>query len=72
LGTGYRITEYPQRKELAEAITELMERFAPDAKARAGVVGQITQRLQQELVTLKTFNDPQGLYARMPLDLSIR
>lgn len=72
LGTGYRITEYPQRKELAEAITELMERFAPDAKARAGVVGQITQRLQQELATLKTFNDPQGLYARMPLDLSIR
>lgn len=72
LGPGYRITEYPQRKELAEAITELMERFSPDAKARTGVVGQITQRLQQELATLKTFNDPQGLYARMPLDLSIR
>ena len=72
LNSNYRLTEYPQRKELAEAITELMERFSPDAKARTGVVGQITQRLQQELATLKTFNDPQGLYARMPLDLSIR
>jgi protease-4 len=72
LGGNYRLTEYPQRKELAEAITELMERFAPDARARTGIVGGITQRLRQELATLKTFNDPQGLYARMPMDLSIR
>ncbi len=75
LGKNYRIVEYPQKKDLAEAISELVERFSPDARAGAtsgGVVGQITQRLKQELAALKTFNDPQGLYARMPMELSIR
>lgn len=75
LGKNYRIVEYPQKKELAEAISELVERFSPDARASAtsgGVVGQITRRLKQELAALKTFNDPQGLYARMPMELSIR
>ena len=73
LGKNYRIVEYPQKKELAEAIVELVERFSPDAKISAGgVVAQITQRLQQELAALKTFNDPQGLYARMPMELAIR
>jgi protease-4 len=73
LGKNYRIVEYPQKKELAEAISELVEKFSPDAKVGSGgVVEQITQRLKQELAALKTFNDPQGLYARMPMDLAIR
>ena len=75
LGKNYRIVEYPQKKELAEAISELVDRFSPDARASAnagGVVGQITQRLKHELAALKTFNDPQGLYARMPMELAIR
>jgi protease-4 len=72
LGRNYRIVEYPQKKELAEAITDIVERFSPGAKASTGgVVAQITQRLQQELSALKVFNDPQGLYARMPMDLAI-
>ena len=75
LGKNYSIVEYPQKKELAEAISELVDRFSPDARASAnagGVVGQITQRLKHELAALKTFNDPQGLYARMPMELAIR
>ncbi|MEI8089576.1 MAG: signal peptide peptidase SppA [Opitutaceae bacterium] len=73
LGKNYRLIEYPQKKELAETIGELVERFNPDAQAQAnGVVGQITARLKHDLATLKSFNDPQGIYARMPLELSLR
>jgi protease-4 len=73
LAKNYRLIEYPQKKELAETIGELVERFNPDTHAQArGVIGQITARLQHDLATLKTFNDPQGIYARMPLELSLR
>jgi len=73
LGKNYRIVEYPQKKELVEALSELVERFSPDARAQtSSVIGQITERLQREFATLKTFNDPQGIYARMPMELSFR
>jgi protease-4 len=73
LAKNYRLIEYPQKKELAETIGELVERFNPDTRAQArGIIGQITARLQHDLATLKTFNDPQGIYARMPLELSLR
>lgn len=73
LGRNYRIVEFPQKKELAEALTELMERFSPEARAGSdGVVAEITRRVQKEVAALKNFNDPQGIYARMPLELSIR
>ncbi len=74
LGTNYRLLEYPQKKELAEAIAELFEKFSPDSRAaaRGDVVEKITERLKTELSTLRTFNDPKGVYARLPIDLSIR
>lgn len=73
LGKNYRIVEYPQKKELFEALSELVDRFSPDARAQTGsAVRQITERLQREFATLKTYNDPQGVYARMPMELSLR
>ena len=74
LGTNYRLLEYPQKKDLAEAIAELFEKFSPDSRAaaRGDVVEKITERLKTELSTLRTFNDPKGVYARLPIDLSIR
>ena len=74
LGPNYRIVEYPQKKELAEAITEMIEKFAPDARAsaNAGVVEKIVERMKTELAALRTFNDPQGIYARLPMEYMIR
>ncbi len=74
LGANYRIVEYPQKKELAEAITEMIEKFAPDARASAnvGVVEKIVERMKTELAALRTFNDPQGVYARLPMEYMIR
>lgn len=74
LGANYRIIEYPRKKELAEAIQDLVEKVVPGS-ARAGartLGGKIAERIESELKLFKSFNDPQGLYARLPLELAIR
>jgi hypothetical protein len=36
-----------------------------------GLVGQIAERIEAGLSELRSFNDPLGVYARMPVDLDI-
>jgi len=73
LGSNYRLVEYPRRKEFSEEIADMVRRINPQgAHAEAtGLVAQITQRVAAELDVLKTFNDPQGIYARLPLELAL-
>jgi hypothetical protein len=33
---------------------------------------QIAQRIESEVKALRSFNDPQGVYARLPLNLNLR
>lgn len=68
--TKYRLIEYPRKKELAEAISDLLEEMMP-AGASAGLDGLIVEKLQDEMENLRSFNDPQGLYARMPMILTL-
>jgi protease-4 len=71
---GYRIEEYPEKKELAEVLAELLGMNRPDETRihSAGLVGELTKRLNTEILRLKAFNDPKGIYARLPEDISIR
>jgi protease-4 len=73
LGTNYRLVEYPRKKEFGEALAEMLDRVNPrNTRAGAsGLVAGIVQRIETELGTLRTFNDPQGVYARLPLELAI-
>lgn len=70
LADDYKVTEFPHKKDLGEAITELLERVQP-AGARASVYEQLMARVQHELKSLRSFNDPQGIYARLPMELNI-
>lgn len=73
LGDRYRITEYPRKKELLEAVQEFLERHAPGAaRSSTSVLGRFTSRVESEMKLLRSFNDPQGVYARLPLTISIR
>ena len=73
LPTGYHIMEYPQKRDLAEAIGEFLGRLEPDStKARSGVLGELEQALEKQWAELRAYNDPAGIYLRMPEDLSIR
>jgi protease-4 len=72
LGSNYRLVEYPHPKELFEAVQDLLEKIAPNNARAPGLAVRIAERIEQEVAVLRTFNDPQGVYARLPLNLSIR
>jgi protease-4 len=74
LGSNPRLEEFPRSKNLSEAIAEAFGRFAPSSlhlHSEGGIIGQITDRLNAELAQLRAFNDPRGVYARLPMDLDI-
>jgi protease IV len=71
LGTNYRLVEYPRRKELIEALKDLFEKSQPN-RADASLPAQVAHRIEGEIKTLHSFNDPRGVYARLPLTLSIK
>ncbi|OAM90264.1 signal peptide peptidase SppA [Termitidicoccus mucosus] len=76
LKSGYKVTEYPRKKEFAEVLAELFQDIAPNADARTsvtdGAVDQAIARLKAELSAINQFNDPKGIYARLPLELMVR
>lgn len=71
LGDDYRVTEFPRKKELAEAIAELVEKIQP-ASAKAGLPERLLTRWREEMAALEAFNDPQGVYARLPVVLKVQ
>lgn len=72
LGPNYRLVEYPHPKELFEAVQELIEKIAPNNVRAPGLAVKLAERIEREVRVLRTFNDPQGVYARLPLNLSLR
>lgn len=72
LGGNYRLVEYPRKKEFAEALQEMLEKMAPNNARAQGLSGQILDRVEAELRILRSFNDPRGLYARLPENLMIQ
>jgi protease-4 len=71
LGEKFRVTEYPRAKQFAEAFAEAFEGRRQD-KGLAGPAGLLLNEAMRELRTLARFNDPQGLYARLPFDLRLQ
>jgi protease-4 len=71
LGAGYRLVEFPKKKEFAEALAEAIERMAPTTARAPGIADRVAKRLEAEMRALRTFNDPQGIYARLPLGVTI-
>lgn len=72
LGRNYRLVEFPRERELLEVIQDFIERNAGHY-ARSSVLGnEITARLDNELRLLRSFKDPIGIYARLPMNLLVR
>jgi protease-4 len=77
LGRDYRLVEYPHPREFFEVLQELLEKGLPEfalsrSAAEPGLAGEVTRRVKSELAAIKALNDPQGIYARLPLNLSLR
>lgn len=72
LGSSYRVTEYPRQRELMEVIQELLERTVPRYAHSTKLTDRIAGRVREDLKVLRSFNDPHGVYARLPLGFNVR
>ena len=81
LGANAKIVEYPAPRDLTETVTALL---GGDKKplasaghwlhlgAHAGPLAEKVGEMQADLEALSQFNDPAGVYARLPFDLRVK
>jgi len=67
VGEEFAIVEYPRRKKLVEALGEAFERKRKD-KAGESLADVVVREALRGLAAVAEFNDPRGLYARLPFD----
>ena len=67
---SYRLTEFPKSKNLSEALAEFLGKTVPEGLHihSEGLATQIGRQIDGQLNTLNAFDDPQGVYARMPTE----
>lgn len=70
LSAGYRVVEYPRQKAFAEALAEYIEGFSP--ATRTGAATGLVEKVSEQLSQLERFNDPRGIYVRLPVDLRLQ
>ena len=70
LGDNFKVAEYPRKKQFAEQFSEA---FDPRRREQTygGPVGALISELTAEWKALGKFNDPRGLYARLPFELRL-
>ena len=71
LGDNCKVTEYPKSKQFAEQLAEAIDPRKRE-QSLGGPVGLLLNQATAELKALGKFNDPQGLYARLPFDLGLQ
>jgi protease IV len=71
LGSNYRLTEYPRRKQLAELINEMFRDMAPDQTGDNNALLKLVGDFKAQARMLMQFNDPRGIYARLPENIVI-
>ena len=72
LGVHYKLEEYPRPQSLAEKLEAFVERVHPLESRTHGILSQVMTRFKDEARTLEQFNDPRGVYARLPVDIIVR
>lgn len=72
LERDYRVVEFPQPKTFAEMLGAWLGNVRPPLASQRGIVSQVVNHLEEQAKTLQQFNDPRGVYARMPLEISVR
>lgn len=72
LGKNYDVVEFPQTQTFAEMLTSWLENVRPMQTKQSSLVSQVTARVEEQVKVLQQYNDPRGIYARMPLDIQVR
>lgn len=69
VGEEFAVVEYPQRRRLVDALTDMLERSRTDDATTLS--GALLGKALGGLKALDEFNDPNGIYARLPFDLAL-
>jgi protease-4 len=74
LGTNYELREVPHQLGLSETLAVLLNnQEAPlEKEAKPDLLTQQFLKMKGDLKTLQEFNDPLGMYARLPLGFEVR
>lgn len=70
VGEEFTVVEYPVRKALVEQMAEALSRKRQQ-KADAGTFSGWVQQAIAGAAALAEYNDPRGIYARLPFDLAL-
>jgi protease-4 len=70
VGGEFTVVEYPRRRKLLESLTEVLDRKRHDEAKSKG--GSLMREALRTVAAVTEFNDPRGIYARLPFDLSLR
>ncbi|NJK68654.1 MAG: signal peptide peptidase SppA [Microcoleus sp. SU_5_3] len=72
LGDDWQLEEYPKRRSLEERILEKISgvRVAQPATKLDPLTAEV-KKIQEEFAVVKSMNDPQGVYVRLPFNLRI-
>lgn len=72
LGNSWQLEEYPQQNRFeTQLIQHLFDVQTLEAQGIIDPVSAELLKIRQELALLNTFNDPAGVYARLPLNFEI-
>jgi protease-4 len=74
LGSSYELREVPRQVSFSETLAILLSnQQAPlEKEAKPGIFTRQYLKMQADLKALEGFNDPLGVYARLPLGFEIR
>jgi protease IV len=72
LGPRFRLVEYPRPRELKDVINEIVQGATPGDTFGNGALKQMLGEFKSQLKVLSQFNDPHGIYARLPVDLRVQ
>ncbi len=70
LGTNYSIVEFPKKKSLRERLTEAMSGEKPPL-AKHDLGSRVAAKVSDNWHWLSSFDDPHGIYARLPFELDL-
>ena len=71
LGDNFKVSEYPRPRQFAEKFKEALDPRRRE-QSFGGPVGLLINEVTEELKSLGKYNDPRGLYARLPFDLKLQ
>lgn len=72
LGNDWQLEEYPKRRSLEERILEKLSGVrASKAVIKLDPLTAEVKKMQEELAVVKSMNDPQGVYVRLPFNWRI-